>query len=637
MSALRREDTLSGRIDWVRFLIRRVRRLLPLLLVTIVFSLFAGYWLLSPFDDFQELCKSAMAAAGLSANFYLWRHAGSYFSPGVDQMPLMHLWSLSVEEQFYLLTPIVFLLARCRAPGGLIGVISALTATSLGLTIWGALEHPTASFYLPITRAWEFGLGALAALLTWRSDPPRWTGIALLAALAGSLFWLDEHSSWLPLYSGLPAFFTALWLTRSSGPRCNAEGTGWLRTRWLCWIGRRSYAWYLLHWPFIVFYRKYYLEDVGAFDLLVASVAALVAADFAHRWIEQPARFSEWALFRPGWRLLSLAAASTAFVVAFAFAMGIHAFERQTDRRWQSARTFDRWVAEASECMSPQGQSASMATACTSLGNDFQTQPLILWGDSHAYPLRGALLKVAQQQPLTVSTWSMGGCAPLIKDKNLSASSDKPCLSCTRFETPVCTQFEANVYADILLKQRSQNLIVVLAARWEVYMGMEPLSVIDKPFFARTFAGSDPVSERRNFELSFRKTVENLVTRQIELIIVAPVPEQRVPVQDCFERFENSTRCLTKRSDVERYRESTMQLMRSITQDYPSVQVIDPMDIFCNELHCTGAAGSLWYVDDDHLSTSGTNLLLPALDKAITEARNRIETTHKNQRELISR
>ncbi len=621
MSALRREEVQSGRIAWTRFLVRRVRRLLPMLLFTIIACLLFGYWLLPPFGDFQQLCKSAMAAAGLSANLYLWRSAGSYFSAGVEQMPLMHLWSLSVEEQFYLLTPLVFLLARWRLLGGLGRIVLALTALSLAIAVWGTFEHPTATFYLAVTRAWEFGVGAFAALTTLRSAPPRWTGIVLLVALAGSLFWLDEHSSWLPLTTGLPALLTALWLMRSSGPQRDSVDIRWLRTRWLCWIGERSYAWYLLHWPFVVFYRKYYLEDVGALELLMVSIAALVVADAAHRWIEYPARFGDWAFIRSRSHLLSLATVVTALVVTLAFALGVRAFERQTETRWQSARAFDRWAAAAaSQCLQTQVQSQAAYRACTWSGSRLpQTQQLILWGDSHAYHLRNGLQRLAQQEQLALSTWAMGGCPPVIEFRGERNPSESARLACTRFAR--------HAHADILEKQARQKTIVILAARWEPYLGMQPVSVIEKTVEGRSLAGHDPQREQRHFALSLQETVRELTAQQVEVILVAPVPEQRVPAPACVDRFGDSPRCLTTRSEIEAYRESTMQMLRSVAQNHPTAQIIDPLDAFCDASHCRiGPVDALWYVDDDHLSEQGTQQLIPALRNAIAEAKRRIET-----------
>lgn len=617
MSALRRQETLEGRIDWMRFLVRRVRRLLPMLLVTIAGCLFAGYWLLAPFGEFQHLSKSAMAAAGLSANLYLWRFAGSYFSTGVEQMPLMHLWSLSVEEQFYLLTPLVFLLARWRPLGGLARIILALTLISFALTVWGSPRHPTATFYLPVTRAWEFGLGALAALLTLRQAAPRWVSTVLLTALVGSLFWLDEQSIWLPLYAGVPALLTALWLLLTAGESPSAAVSRWLRSHWLRWIGERSYAWYLLHWPFMVFYRKYYLEDVSAFDLVVVSLLALAAADAAYRWIERPARFGVWPRFNSNMRLLWLAGTATAFTVIVAFALGVKAFEWQTAAKWSAARSFNLWGLEAFQCMRARAPSAEPLDACETPRSLTQTQPLLLWGDSHAYHLRSTLSLLASEQAFALSTWSMGGCPPLLDFRSSLNKDDTG--------RQICSDFARDAHAAILSKQKKRGTIVVLAARWELYQGELPISVADKASSRRALAEVNTHTEQANFARSLQETVSDLSTRGVELILVAPIPEQRVAVPACGARFGSSPRCLTTRSEVEQFRRSTLQLLHSIALQNPAVQIIDPIDSFCGDVLCgIGPADALWYVDDDHLSANGAALLQPALRAAIAEAQRRI-------------
>lgn len=617
ISALQRENQVKGSIDWTRFLVRRVRRLLPMLLVTIVGTLFAGYWLLAPFGEFQHLSKSAMAAAGLSANLYLWRYAGSYFSAGVEQMPLMHLWSLSVEEQFYLLTPLVFLMARWRVLGGLARIILAFTLVSFALTVWGSPRHPTATFYLPVTRAWEFGLGALAALVTLRTAAPRWTGAALLAALIASLLWLDEHSTWLPIYTGIPALLTALWLLVSAPGSQHASGFTFLHSPLLRWIGERSYGWYLLHWPLMVFYRKYYLEDVGTLDLLMVSLLALAAAALAHRYIERPARFAVWPRFHSNLRLLSLAGLATVTTVNLAFAVGIKAFERQTDAKWQVDRAFNHWMSEAFQCMRAQAPSSELFAACEGPAAQSQSPSVILWGDSHAYHLRSALLALAPQQSFALSTRAMGGCPPVFGFLNL--------LNQDAEGRAICRDFTQHARTAILSKQQEKGAIVILAARWEPYQGDVPVSVSEKAPFLRLLANTDARTEQQNFARALMETAKDLVTRGVEVIIVAPVPEQRMVVPACQARFGSDARCVTPRAEVDQYRKATLQLLHSIALQHPSVQIIDPINLYCDDTRCgVGSKDALWYVDDDHLSTSGAALLQPALGSAIAEAQRRI-------------
>lgn len=617
MLALRREQVSTGQIDWMRFLVRRVRRLLPMLLVTIAIALLLGYWLIAPFGEFQHLSKSAMAAAGFSANLYLWRFAGSYFSAGVEQMPLMHLWSLSVEEQFYLLTPLVFLLARWRRLGGLPTIILTLTIISFVITVWGSTRHPTATFYLPVTRAWEFGVGALAAVLAVRLQWPRWIGTALLAALVACLFGLDAEATWLPLYTGVPALLTAAWLLHASGEQTRAASTHWLRSRWLCWIGERSYAWYLLHWPFMVFYRKYYLEDVSTLELLLVSLAALIAADAAHRWIERPARFGSWPGFRSNTRLLSLAAAATAGTVTVAFALGVHAFERQTAPQWQAARAFDRWVAEAFQCMRAAAPNSGQPRACRPSATASQTQPLLLWGDSHAYHLVSVLSTLAPQKSFALHTWSMGGCPPVLDYRGTLNGNEN--------ERRACTDFIGHAHDAIVSSQQMRPTIVVLAARWEPYQGELPISLPERAASSRRLAKVDIQTEQANFAGALLATTKDLVSRDIEVIIVAPIPEQRVFAPDCSARFGTAERCLTPRIDVEQYRQSTLRLLQAIRLQSASVQIIDPIDVLCGNEWCDiGPEGALWYVDDDHLSEHGAALLQPALAGAIANAQSRI-------------
>ena len=573
-STLWREHSRNGHINWLRFVVRRARRLLPLLWFTLLSSLALAYWLLPPFGEFQDFCKSAIASLGLSANLFFWQRGGSYFSPAMEQLPLMHIWSLAVEEQFYLMVPLVFLLIRWTWFGSINRLVAGLTLCSLALTLWGTHLHPIASFYLPMTRAWEFGAGMLVALLPPLRRVNPWYTAILLAGIVASFVVLDPESPFQPLEAGLPAVITALLIRNMVAGTPGMDFTRrCLGSAPLRWIGQRSYAWYLLHWPALVFYRSYQLEEVASAELLAVSVITLAFAAVVHEKIELPCRYARWPITQVPFKILcSIAVVSLILAVIFVMS-GLQAIQRQPQAKWKPWQIRQDWVAEANSCLRNGFQTSDEATVCKSRGHSDNSSALFLWGDSHAYTLRSTLALLQGKLAFELRTWAMGGCPPLQKHYSTRDLSDQNSRSCATF----ITRFNED-----LAKNTAKKAVVVISARWEYYLGTTPLSVVDISTHSRVFNNINVAEEQAQFTASLISTVKLLTEKNVQVILVAPIPEQRLPVPACLSKFENADRCQIERETFEEYRASAMKMLKAVMSQNPSVQVIDPVNTFCD-------------------------------------------------------
>ncbi len=329
-------DLAAKRFSLTNFYARRVRRIFPALIVVLLFCLIVGTFMLWA-DDFARLGKHAAAGAGFIANLALWQEA-NYFDVASDTKILLHLWSLGVEEQFYLAWPALMLVAW-RGRLNRFVLIAAVLALSLAYSIKATSTDPVAAFYSPVSRLWELAAGAslanlmlfsppiavriertiatvLAGLLFERGvDADRayrhvlsTLGIALVLASTVVVTRRHEFPGWWALFP-----VTGTYLLILAGPEA------WLN-RWalsnkvLVWFGLISYPLYLWHWPLLTFARLHFGNVAPPPQLVLALVAAsVVLAWLTYQLVEKPIRFGQRA------RKASIPALVTAMAAIGAF------------------------------------------------------------------------------------------------------------------------------------------------------------------------------------------------------------------------------------------------------------------------------------------------------------------------------
>jgi peptidoglycan/LPS O-acetylase OafA/YrhL len=294
ISGIMFRELSEGRFNFSSFYARRVKRIFPALILVLAVSFAVGWSLLFD-DELKQLGDHLMRAAAFLSNFALLKESG-YFDNAAETKPLLHLWSLAIEEQFYLLWPVVVWgLWRIRSRRGLLMLL--LWAASLSWNLIEARHHPARDFYSPLTRFWELLSGALLAYWTHTRGAdrlPAWTGtdasrgILGMLALLASLALIDPSRAFPGAWALLPVLGATLTIS--------ASGHSWwnhriLSHRWTVWIGVISYPLYLWHWP-ILSYLRIVEGGTPAAGLRAAGMAASVALAIAtYAWIEKPLRF----------------------------------------------------------------------------------------------------------------------------------------------------------------------------------------------------------------------------------------------------------------------------------------------------------------------------------------------------------
>jgi len=301
---LQRERDLTGRIRLGDFYVRRFKRLMPALAGVVVATTVVSALVLSPLGPQGRVAKTGVGAMLLVANGVIVRTTGGYFDAPAATNPLLHTWTLSVEEQFYIAFPIILILGwlavrRFGLHRWTPAVLTCLvTVTSLALAVLGSSGRigqpgpPLLGFYSPLTRAWEFGLGALLALAGTRIRA-RSGGQALAvgcvgtAALAVSLVAIDGSTPFPGVWTLLPVGATLLLLIAGAEQSTNVVARV-LGSRPMVEVGDRSYSIYLWHWPVIVLAKA--LWPTTSHVAMLAAAASFAPALASYAWIEQPIR-----------------------------------------------------------------------------------------------------------------------------------------------------------------------------------------------------------------------------------------------------------------------------------------------------------------------------------------------------------
>lgn len=429
-------ESMGGTFSFLRFYERRLRRIAPALLVSVAAVLIASTALLMP-DELKDGSISAVAAILSASNLYFWQTT-NYFNPAAADMPLLHTWSLGVEEQFYIVAPVILTLLIQYARRALMPALMVMLAVSLALNIMQVSHAPVDAFYLPQGRAWELLTGVVLNRLTLPLLKARWArecaaglGVALLAL---SFALLRPKLGWPGLAAVPPVMGTALILW--AGQHGSSSIARMLSFKPVTFVGLISYSLYLWHWPAIVFAREIMLaEQLSNRQMLAVIVFAFIAAWLSWRYVEQPFRNPATM---PGRKLvLSTGGGTVLLLCACIFIVIGKGLPARYDAETVRIASFATGVPDAPwrRCILTERDSlAAFPADCLSAPPPGKRSILLL-GDSHANMFRPALDDMTDA---SIMEATYAACAP--DDALAPEAAPTPCGQLVRKALAVAEQ-----------------------------------------------------------------------------------------------------------------------------------------------------------------------------------------------------
>jgi len=566
-----------GSFSLTEFYRRRIKRIFPAMLVVVAVVIVSAQIVLLP-SDAELVAESGLWSIASAANVYFWWFEdNSYFAAANEVKPLLHLWSLGVEEQFYLFWPLLLMLIYRRLKIVIfVALLVALSLISFALGEGLFDQAPTFSYYMLPSRIGEFIIGALVALALrkgvklGRKSSNVLATVGLLS-LAYTLVFYSEETTFPGYRAMIPTLATALLLW--SGASTNNTITRLLGFSVLRWVGKVSYSAYLWHWPLLAFYRY------GNFEVDLISGAALFVTTFflawlSYLWVEVPARQAKLEFPAMVWRFVALPVCGIGVIALVSMKIdgvgvrdlsGDYSIELAAVRQTvKPAYHFD-YV-----CQRQKIQRKDLNNPSCIVGNRSTSGPsILLLGDSNAAHYVGVLGAFAAAQGFQFSNLEIGSC-PLLLNRIEVFTSQRRAQDCQD-------------WSDLIEETIENYDVLVISVNWEGYS-----------------------SHSKEFLAEFSATLRELIASRKQIVLIG-----KAPVFEGFDRHCQAKElsfplliCESFTGPLSRRIREINGKLRTLANSLPSVEYIDFNDVLCPNQLCSthSKRGDPLYYDSNHLS-----------------------------------
>jgi peptidoglycan/LPS O-acetylase OafA/YrhL len=585
------QEYCAGRFTLSGFYARRIRRILPALVLVLLSTTAASVIIMLPPDSIR-FGSSVIASVLFYSNFYFWAQKGNYLRDGLEFQPLLHTWSLAIEEQFYILFPLFMcvVLPRFKRPD-LILIAGAIV--SFALSVYLTARHPVAAFYFSPSRAWELLLGGWLAISGVKDRTPHrmvpWLQLAGLVMIGAAAVCFDRLTRFPGFAALVPCVGTALLIAWCDD---KSRMTTALSHPVLVWLGLISYPLYLWHWPLLVLGRLVLLREPSALEIAFIYLLSVVLAAATWHYLEKPIRARKGQVSTAG--VFAGAAAAACLTVAIGWA------PRAAEPVWgRSATDVARLLAGAKDyapalrsCQNWDRKQPERLSDCTIGAHDRPEFDFVLWGDSHA----GAV------------AMAVDGVARDLGKKGLQLTSDD-CLPFLRTRVILnreATDCEARNEAGFQLMRQLGIRRAMLVGAWVQYAG--DYNKVLRPH-GESATTEDNVAA---FRQGFRRTIDILRAAGIDVVVVGPIPYIGWNVPSTLATMAWRKKPLPDGPPLDDFMKSErkiMPLLEELERDH--VNVVYPHERLCAVTCLIHLNGEALYSDDEHLSTRGADLLRP--------------------------
>jgi peptidoglycan/LPS O-acetylase OafA/YrhL len=575
-----------GDFSILRFYERRARRILPALFFVMLFcTLFAWIWMVpSQIEDFG---RSLVAVSLFASNILFWRES-NYFERAAEEKPLLHTWSLAVEEQYYVFFPLFLLLMWRFGRNRVFCMIAAIAVASLLLCEWGWRNSPTANFYLAPTRAWELLAGSLCAFAQFGKEQKRNDVLAALGLglIVFAILAFDASTPFPSLYALVPVGGTALIILFGASGTWTAR---LLSLRPIVGIGLISYSIYLWHQPLFAFARIYIPHKPSQLTMLSLAALSFVLAYFSWQYIEKPFRRKQRRLLPSKPLMLH---ASTAGLLLFLVAgAAAHATDGFFAVKFNDTQQLLMKTVEGSpkrDACHTEGQGYGDPDAsCEYFAEEVR---FAIFGDSHAVELAYALADLLEEHDIGIKHYSISSCAPSYKKQ---------------YDESACSTWTTAALDSIINNDRIDTVVIsyrinaYLFGWHEDFYPQIPMEISE--------------TQRRTVWDSYINIIRDFTAAGKRVVLVLQAPELPDTIESLI--YGQASREAFIEGLSRDWWTKRTAFLRQHLRDIPAgVVIVDPADLFCDVAVCYAGQHSIsYYYDDDHMSLAGAGVVADAI------------------------